>query len=176
MLLRVILKNFLSFDSEMQFDMFPNMKRTQLSNHIYTELCDINILKQAAIYGSNGAGKSNLVKALEFIRAFALDKDFIKSIELEKFYFLLKELNTKSLIISTLSLTDSFLASYLLLRRSSNYAIIYIINDIILITLWLTTTLNNGLMHLPIIMSFIIFLINDIYGLILWKVREKKQK
>ncbi len=91
MLLRVILKNFLSFDSEMQFDMFPNMKRTQLSNHIYTELCDINILKQAAIYGSNGAGKSNLVKALEFIRAFALDKDFIKSIELEKFYFLLKE-------------------------------------------------------------------------------------
>jgi AAA15 family ATPase/GTPase len=91
MLLRLILKNFLSFNSEMQFDMFPNIKRTQLSNHIYTKLHSIPLLKQAAIYGSNGAGKSNLVKALEFLRAFALDKDFIKNIELEKFTYLLKE-------------------------------------------------------------------------------------
>lgn len=34
MILRVILKNFLSFNEEVQFDMFPNMKRTSLSNHI----------------------------------------------------------------------------------------------------------------------------------------------
>ena len=27
MILRVILKNFLSFNEEVQFDMFPNMKR-----------------------------------------------------------------------------------------------------------------------------------------------------
>ena len=90
MLLRVILKNFLSFDDEVQFDMFPNIKRTQLLNHVYTKLGDVPILKQAAIYGSNGAGKSNLVKALEFLRAFALNKDFAKNIELGKFYYLLK--------------------------------------------------------------------------------------
>ena len=36
MILRVILKNFLSFNDEVQFDMFPNMKRTTLSNHITT--------------------------------------------------------------------------------------------------------------------------------------------
>ena len=30
MILRVILKNFLSFNDEVQFDMFPNMKRTGL--------------------------------------------------------------------------------------------------------------------------------------------------
>lgn len=91
MLLRLILKNFLSFDDEVQFDMFPNMKRTQLTNHIYTDLCDVPLLKQAAIYGSNGAGKSNIVKALEFLRAFALDKDFAKTLELGKFFFLLKK-------------------------------------------------------------------------------------
>ena len=34
MILRVILKNFLSFNDEVQFDMFPNMKRTSLSGHI----------------------------------------------------------------------------------------------------------------------------------------------
>lgn len=89
MLLRVILQNFLSFDDEVQFDMFPNIKRTQLSSHIYTK-SDVPVLKQAAIYGSNGAGKSNLVKALEFLRAFALDKDFAKNIELNKFCYLLK--------------------------------------------------------------------------------------
>lgn len=91
MLLRLIIKNFLSFDDEVQFDMFPNMKRTQMADHIYTDLCDVSVLKQAAIYGQNGAGKSNLVKALEFIRAFALDKDFIKSIEIDKFFYLLKD-------------------------------------------------------------------------------------
>lgn len=91
MLLRLIIKNFLSFDDEVQFDMFPNMKRTQMANHVYTDLCDVPLLKQAAIYGQNGAGKSNLVKALEFIRAFALDKDFAKNIEIDKFFYLLKD-------------------------------------------------------------------------------------
>ena len=91
MLLRLIIKNFLSFDDEVQFDMFPNMKRTQMADHIYTDLCDVPVLKQTAIYGQNGAGKSNLVKALEFMRAFALDKDFIKSIEIDKFFYLLKD-------------------------------------------------------------------------------------
>ena len=62
-----------------------------MANHIYTDLCDVPLLKQAAIYGQNGAGKSNLVKALEFIRAFALDKDFAKNIEIDKFFYLLKD-------------------------------------------------------------------------------------
>lgn len=91
MILRIILKNFLSFDDEVQFDMLPNMKRTSLSNHILMAAGKLPVLKMAAIYGSNGAGKSNLVKALEFIRAFALDKNFIKNIELQKFFYLLKE-------------------------------------------------------------------------------------
>ena len=72
MMLRLILKNFLSFDEEVQFDMFPNLKRTLLSSHVLMAADKLPVLKMAAIYGANGAGKSNLVKALEFIRAFAL--------------------------------------------------------------------------------------------------------
>lgn len=90
MLLRVILKNFLSFDDEVQFDMFPNMKRTTLADHIIMAGGKLPVLKMASIYGPNGAGKSNLVKALEFIRAFALDKNFASKIELDKFFYLLK--------------------------------------------------------------------------------------
>lgn len=78
MLLRLLINNFLSFDEEMQFDMFPNMKRTSLATHIYTEN-QIPVLKQAAIYGQNGAGKSNIVKALEFIKAFAINKSFCRT-------------------------------------------------------------------------------------------------
>ena len=48
MILRIILKNFLSFDDEVQFDMFPNLRRTQLSNHIYTNRGVVPVLKQAA--------------------------------------------------------------------------------------------------------------------------------
>lgn len=91
------------------------------------------------------------------------------------FYLLLKSLNTSALIISTFSLADSLIASYLLFRRSSNYAIAFIINDIILILLWLTTLTNGKIIHLPIVITFMIFLINDIYGLIIWKKREKLQ-
>ena len=52
------------------------------------------------------------------------------------FYYILKLLNTNELMISTISLTASLVASYLMLRRSSNYAIAFVINDVILITLW----------------------------------------
>lgn len=90
MILRIILRNFLSFDDEVQFDMFPNLKKTHLNNHIYTSLHNVPLLKQAAVYGPNGAGKSNLVKALEFIRSFALDKNFMDGIEIDSFFYLLK--------------------------------------------------------------------------------------
>lgn len=52
MILRVILKNFLSFNDEVQFDMFPNMKRTTLSNHITMLNEKLPVLKMAAIYGA----------------------------------------------------------------------------------------------------------------------------
>lgn len=89
MLLRIILKNFLSFDDEVQFDMFPNAQKTSLNYHI-DRSTKVPILKQAAIFGQNGAGKSNLVKALEFMKEFALNKNFLKNIEIDKFLYRLK--------------------------------------------------------------------------------------
>lgn len=92
------------------------------------------------------------------------------------FYYLLKALNTSALLISTISLIDSFIATYLLYRRCSNYALSYIVNDIILIVLWSFSLRNNGIAYLPMILSFVVFLVNDIYGFISWKKREKEQK
>lgn len=91
------------------------------------------------------------------------------------FYFILKVLNTSELIISTLSLVSSAVASYLMLRRCSYYAIGFIVNDIILITLWILAVVSSGIGYLPSAISFCIFLINDIYGFIHWKIEEHKQ-
>jgi AAA15 family ATPase/GTPase len=76
MILRVKIKNFLSFYEETTFDMFPNMKRNSFTNHVYQDR-EIPLLKQAVIYGANGSGKSNLLKAVDFIRDFAIDRDFL---------------------------------------------------------------------------------------------------
>ncbi len=83
-------------------------------------------------------------------------------------YFLLWALNTNQLIISTISIVTSVGASYLLFRRSPYYAIGYILNDFVLISLWTMSVINYGLGNLPTLVSFCIFLFNDSYGLFRW--------
>jgi len=90
MLLRLKIKNFLSFYEESVFDMFPNPKRTSFPNHIYNNM-KVPLLKQAAFYGANGAGKSNFVKALIFLRNFATDENFLKKVTLEDYFFQLTD-------------------------------------------------------------------------------------
>ena len=91
------------------------------------------------------------------------------------FYFLLKVLNTAQLVVSTISLITSALATYLVFRRSSNYALFYILNDIILIVLWTIALAAQGTSFLPVVVSFYVFFINDVYGFIRWKRQEKLQ-
>lgn len=90
------------------------------------------------------------------------------------FYFILKLLGTTNLFVSTISVTTSFLAVYLLALRNSYYAIAYGANDVVLIILWILASIED-LSYLPMVFCFLMFLINDIYGFISWKIREKKQ-
>ncbi|MBO7310637.1 MAG: nicotinamide mononucleotide transporter [Clostridia bacterium] len=91
------------------------------------------------------------------------------------FYFILDVLGTASLLFSTVSITTSFLASSLVLLRSPYYAIAYTLNDIILIVLWSIASANDP-SAIPMIVCFLVFLVNDIYGFISWIKREKSQK
>ena len=91
------------------------------------------------------------------------------------FYFILKALNTSSLIISTISITTSFIAVSLTFFRSPYYALAYATNDIVLIVLWIIATLKNA-SNFTMILCFIVFLINDIYGFINWKKMQNHQK
>lgn len=135
----------------------------------------INIMTIISWLKNKSKENENIVTVNKLSKKEYIYLSIITIISTIGFYFLLKILNTNELIISTISLITSIIASYLMFRRCSNYAIAYIINDIILITLWTLTIKNNGFTYLPMIITFIVFFINDIYGFINWKTREKKQ-
>ncbi len=90
------------------------------------------------------------------------------------FYFVLDNCNTANIIPSALSVTTSFLAVYLTFRRSPYYAIGYAANDIILIVLWVMASVEN-ISYISVVICFVTFLVNDIYGFISWKRIEKRQ-
>ena len=90
------------------------------------------------------------------------------------FYFILRYLNTANLWLSTLSVATSFLAASFLFLRSRYYALAYAANDIVLIGLWTLASLQS-LSYLPMVVCFIAFLCNDLYGFINWKRIQDRQ-
>ena len=90
------------------------------------------------------------------------------------FYFVLKYLNTANLFFSTISVTTSFLAVYLTFRRSPYYAIGYAANDVVLIILWTMAAVEKP-QYLSVVVCFLAFLANDIYGFINWQKMGKRQ-
>lgn len=87
MLYRVILSNYKSFADEVQFDMFPNPKRENFKEHVYQGNV-LPVLKQCAIYGANGAGKSNFVSALKFLREWVTKTNLYYDIHSMKNWYL----------------------------------------------------------------------------------------
>lgn len=91
------------------------------------------------------------------------------------FYYILRVFNTANIVPSTLSVTTSFIAVYLTFRRSPFYAVAYAANDIILIFLWILASIKD-ISYISVIVCFISFLANDIYGFISWRKMEIRQK
>ena len=90
------------------------------------------------------------------------------------FYFILDYFGTANMIPSTLSVTTSFIAVYLTFRRSPYFALAYAANDMVLIVLW-TMAAVEDISYLSVIICFVMFLVNDLYGFVSWKRMEKRQ-
>ena len=90
------------------------------------------------------------------------------------FYFILDYFNTANMIPSTISVTTSFIAVYLTFRRSPYFALAYAANDVVLIVLWILAAKEN-ISYLSVIICFVMFLVNDLYGFVSWKQMEKRQ-
>lgn len=91
------------------------------------------------------------------------------------FYFILKWFNTANLLPSTLSVTTSFVAVYLTYRRCPWFAMAYAANDLVLIVLWLLASREDQT-YLSVVICFISFFVNDLYGFISWKRMEFRQR
>lgn len=91
------------------------------------------------------------------------------------FYFILDYFKTANIIPSTLSVTTSFIAVYLTFRRSPLFALAYASNDIVLIILWIMASVYD-IRYISVVVCFIAFFINDIYGYISWQKMKIKQK
>ena len=90
------------------------------------------------------------------------------------FYFILDAFGTANMLPSTLSVTTSFIAVYLTFRRNPFFALAYAANDIVLIILWTMAALKN-ISYLSVVICFIVFLINDLYGFVSWLRMGKRQ-
>ena len=66
MLIRFIVGNLYSFAEKTEFNMLTGDVRRH-PHHVH-KLGKVEVLRAAAVYGANGAGKSNLVKALDLLR------------------------------------------------------------------------------------------------------------
>lgn len=91
------------------------------------------------------------------------------------FYFILDYFNTANIIPSTLSVTTSFIAVYLTFRRSPYFAMAYASNDIVLIVLWVMASIYD-IRYISVVVCFIAFLANDIYGFISWRKMKIRQQ
>ena len=90
------------------------------------------------------------------------------------FYFILDYFDTANMLPSTLSVTTSFIAVYLTFRRSPYFALAYAANDIVLIVLWILASIED-ISYLSVMICFVLFLVNDIYGYINWRKMEQRQ-
>lgn len=90
------------------------------------------------------------------------------------FYYILLFFHTANIIPSTLSVTTSFIAVYLTFRRSPYFAVAYAANDLVLIVLWVMASFIDT-KYVSVVVCFVAFFVNDIYGFINWKKMERRQ-
>lgn len=80
MLLRFSVQNYLSFKDVQTLDLVANVRHKEClgMNAFSTQnpLCP-EVLKTAAILGANASGKSNLLKALQVLRALVIRKEVV---------------------------------------------------------------------------------------------------
>ena len=90
------------------------------------------------------------------------------------FFFILNHFNTANIVPSTISVTTSFVAAYLTFRRCPTFALAYAANDIVLIVLWVMASVYDS-KYISVVVCFIAFFINDIYGYVSWRQMKQRQ-
>lgn len=92
------------------------------------------------------------------------------------FYYLLKYLSTDNVVISTLSLTTSCFAGYLMFKRSRFFSAVFAADDIFLLLLWGIKIYMGEYQFIPTLINVVVLTVNDTYSFWCWSKRYLKQK
>ena len=120
-------------------------------------------------------GNKSVVKVNSISKKEALFMLLLTAAVTVLFYFILDFFGTANIVPSTASVTTSFLAVYLTFRRSPYFALCYAANDIVLIILWILAA-RTDISCVSVIICFVVFLINDLYGFYNWTKMKKMQR
>lgn len=88
MLLEFSVKNFLSFKNEATLSMYASAEITEHERYNVFSVGGQHLLRTAVIYGANASGKTNLIKAMQFMKNFvvnSLELQSEKEIDIEHF-------------------------------------------------------------------------------------------
>ena len=91
------------------------------------------------------------------------------------FYFILSYFNTANIIPSTVSVTTSFTAAALTFCRSPYFALVYAMNDVVLIVLWVLASMSEP-RYISVVVCFVAFFFNDVYCFVNWQKMKRRQK
>jgi AAA15 family ATPase/GTPase len=86
MIIRFVLENIFSFGEKKEFNTLPNNRLKTLEHHKY-DFGSLQLLKLSALYGANGAGKSNLFKAVYILQRLVLDQKVPYGLKNSQFRF-----------------------------------------------------------------------------------------
>ena len=85
MLIRLIVENFLSFNEETEFNMLTGEVRRH-PHHVFKNR-KFSVVKTAVIFGANGAGKSNLILAFDYLKNIVTENGLEDRFKNVKFKF-----------------------------------------------------------------------------------------
>ena len=105
MLIEFKFSNFLSYKEMTSFSMVAGKERTNSKTLASIPKFRLKLLPLAAIYGANASGKSNLIKALGFLKTLVTTQRVKGKIPLRHFYYSEALL---SKIICSLTLASTF--------------------------------------------------------------------
>ena len=91
------------------------------------------------------------------------------------YYLMLKHFNSDLLIVSAFGMCVTILAFYFMAKAYTVFNYFFIINAITRMIMWIVPMLKGDFANVPLFLSNLIYLINDIYSLFNWKRMEKQQ-
>lgn len=102
MIYRIIIQNFRSFKNRVELSLIPDDEslHTAYASEQYPTLRD------AVIYGANASGKSNIIKAIDFLKDIVQDNDLIAISKNQAFRLDPKMLEAPSLFVIEIRLKD----------------------------------------------------------------------